>query len=158
MNIFSSSPQIITVSAKTTATVSDRVDFYTQNVQFESDPTSSQIVFIPRANYEDLSQASKKSFYFKFDRNIKSGTYAVADPNFPFKDALYSEWGILPGFITTFDYKPTSGSFTVETFENSGSKLHYVIGFNFIGKNQRDEELTIVGKSTFIVLIRSIQS
>lgn len=156
MNIFSSSPQIITVSAKTTATVAGRVEFNTQNIQFESDPTSSKIIFIPRANYEDISQASKKSFYFEFDRNIQSGTYSVTDPSFPFKHAHYSEWGTIPGFTTIFNYKPTIGSFTVETFENSENKLHYGISFDFIGEDQRNEKLKIVGKSTFIVIMRSV--
>jgi hypothetical protein len=158
MNIFSSSPQIITISSKTTATVSDRVEFNTQNTQFESDPNGSQIAFIPRANYDDLSQASKKGFYFQFDRNIQSGTYSVTAPDFPFKSAHYFEWGTLPGLTTIFDYKPKSGSISVEALENSGSKLHYLISFDFIGKNQRNEELKIVGKSTFIVLMRSVQS
>jgi hypothetical protein len=155
MNIFSNSfaERVITVSAEVEAKVSDRVKFYSQNVQFEPD-AGTAIAFIARANAEDLSEANKKGFFLVFDKNIKSGTYSVKDQNFPFSKAYYFETGTIPGFTTSFQYDPKSGSFTVETFENSESKLHYKINFDYIGVNNRNEELAIKGTATFIVVMR----
>jgi hypothetical protein len=75
---------IITVSAKTVATVSNRVDLETQIVEFEADPSSSLIALVSRANTQDYSHRSKKGLVLVFDKNITSGTYSVADANFPF--------------------------------------------------------------------------
>lgn len=145
---------IITVSAETIATVSDRVKFESQIVEFEADSESSKIALVTRANTQDLSNRNKKGLVLKFDKNIKSGKYLVTDQNFPF-DAYYFETGTIPGFSTSFQYKPQSGYFSVETVENSAEKLHYEISFDFKGVSNRNKELTITGKSTYIVLIQA---
>ncbi|MGF6458478.1 hypothetical protein [Pseudomonas frederiksbergensis] len=143
---------IITVSAETVATVSNRVDLKTQIVEFDADPNSSLIALVSRANTQDYSHRSKKGLVLVFDKNIASGTYSVTDANFPF-EAYYFETGTIPGFTTSFQYNPQSGSFTVEAIENTGEKLHYQIGFDFKGVNERNKELKISGKSTYIVLM-----
>lgn len=143
---------IITVSAKTVATVSNRVDLDTQIVEFEADTGSNLIALVSRANTQDSSHRNKKGLALVFDKNIKSGTYPVTDANFPF-EAYYFETGTIPGFTTSFQYKPQSGSFTVETIESTGEKLHYQIGFDFKGVNERNKELKVSGKSTYIVLM-----
>ncbi|PQP05917.1 hypothetical protein C5612_04585 [Pseudomonas frederiksbergensis] len=146
---------IITVSAKTVATVSNRVDFETQIVEFEADVNSNLIALVSRANTQDYSHRNKKGLVLIFNKNIKSGTYSVTDPDFPFESAYYFEFGTIPGFTTSFQYKPQNGSFTVEAIENTGEKLHYQIGFDFKGVNERNKELKISGKSTYIVLMES---
>lgn len=144
---------IITVSAETLATVSKRVKLESQIIEFEADPTSDLIALITRANTHDYSHRSKKGLVLIFDKNITSGTYSVSDSNFPFDTAYYFEMGTIPGFTTSFQYKPQSGTFTVEAIENTGEVLHYQIGYDFKGVNERNKELKIVGKSTFIVLM-----
>ncbi|WP_448725109.1 hypothetical protein [Pseudomonas farris] len=144
---------VITVSSEVKATISDRVPYHTQNTEFGYSGTL--IAFISRANAEDISASNKKGFLLKFDRNIKPGSYSVTDPDFPFMDFYYFETGTIPGFTTSFMYKPQSGTFTVEVIENSEGKLHYTIGFNFKGTN-RNEELKIEGKATFIVFMRAM--
>lgn len=146
---------IITVSAETRATVSDRVKLESQIVQFEADPNSDLIALITRANTEDTSHACKKGLTLIFDKNIQSGTYSVTDPGFPFSNTYYFEMGTVPGFTTSFQYKPMIGSFTVEVIENTTEKLHYEISFDFTGVNERNNELKIVGKSIYIVLMQS---
>ncbi|WP_225919805.1 hypothetical protein [Pseudomonas khorasanensis] len=89
-----------------------------------------------------------------FDKAIKSGTYSVGDPGFPFEHAYYFETGTFPGFTTSFSYEAKSGSFTVEAIEVTLEKLHYRIGFDFKGVDNRDRELKISGKSTYIVLLQ----
>lgn len=143
---------IITVSAETSATVSNRVKLESQIIEYEADPSSNLIALITRANTQDYSHRSKKGLVLIFDKNIQSGTYSVTAPNFPF-EAYYFEMGTIPGFTTSFQYKPQSGSFTVETIESTGEKLHYQIGFDFKGVNERNKELKISGKSTYIVLM-----
>ncbi|MDR7284529.1 hypothetical protein J2X84_003367 [Pseudomonas corrugata] len=145
---------IITVSAETQATVSNRVKLDSQVVEFEADTGSDLIALITRANTEDTSSRCKKGLALIFDKNIQSGTYSVTDPSFPFPDAYYFEMGTIPGFTTSFAYKPTSGSFAVEVIENTTEKLHYEISFDFKGVNERNNELKIVGKSTYIVLMQ----
>lgn len=144
---------VITVSSEVKATISERVPFYTQNTEFGTDG-GTLIGFITRANAEDISEANKKGFLLQFDKNIKPGAYSVTDSDFPFLDAYYFETGTVAGFITSFAYKPKSGTFTVETIENSESKLHYKIELNFKGVNNKNEELKIDGTATFIVLMR----
>lgn len=134
------------------ATVSNRVDLDTQIVEFEADTGSNLIALVSRANTQDSSHRNKKGLALVFDKNIKSGTYPVTDANFPF-EAYYFETGTIPGFTTSFQYKPQSGSFTVETIESTGEKLHYQIGFDFKGVNERNKELKVSGKSTYIVLM-----
>lgn len=153
-NTLASADPIITVSAETQATVSNRVKFDSQIFEFEADPNSNQIALVTRANTQDYSHRSKKGLVLVFDKNIKSGTYSVADQSFPFEDVYYFETGTIPGFTTSFAYKPNSGSFTVETVESSSEKLHYQIGFDFKGVNEQNEELKISGKSTYIVLLK----
>ncbi|EJM59586.1 hypothetical protein PMI30_05722 [Pseudomonas sp. GM50] len=144
---------VITVSSEIKATVSDRVPFHTQNIEYGTDG-GTLIAFIARANAEDISEANKKGFLLMFDKNIKPGTYDVTDSGFPFREAYYFEMGTIPGFTTSFHYTPQSGTFSVETIENSERKLHYKIGFNFKGKDNRNEELKIEGAATLIVFTR----
>lgn len=147
---------VITVSAETVATVSDRVKFESQIVEFDADPASNQIALVTRANSQDYSHRSKKGLVLVFDKTIKSGTYPVNDPNFPFTDAYYFEMETIPGFTTSSHYEAKSGTFTVEALEVSSEKLHYQIGFDFKGVNNRNQELKISGKSTYIVLLQPI--
>lgn len=142
---------VITVSSEVKATVSGRVSFSTQNIEFGYSGTL--IGFICRANAEDISESNKKGFLLKFDRNIKPGSYSVTDPNYPFMDFYYFETGTIPGFTTSYPYKPESGEVTVEVIESSERKLHYTMSFNFKGKH-KEEELKIEGKATFIVFMR----
>ncbi|MHC8375713.1 hypothetical protein ACYZT3_06480 [Pseudomonas sp. MDT1-16] len=145
---------VITVSAETLATVSGRVKFESQIVEYAADPASNQIALVTRANTQDYSHRSKKGLVLVFDKNIKSGTYSVTDTGFPFEDAYYFETGTIPGFTTSFAFKPKSGTFTVEAIEASPEKLHYQIGFDFKGVDERNRELKIAGKSTYIVFLQ----
>ncbi|MFJ2536728.1 hypothetical protein [Pseudomonas sp. NPDC087614] len=145
---------IITVSAETYATVSDRVKFESQIVQFEADTASDLIALVTRANTQDYSHRTKKGLVLIFDKAIKSGTYPVGDPGFPFEHSYYFETGTIPGFITSYSYVAKSGTFTVEAIEATSEKLHYQIGFDFKGVNNRNQELKISGKSTYIVLLQ----
>lgn len=154
-NTIAAADPIITVSAETQATVSNRVKLDSQIVEFEADTASNLIALVTRANTQDYSHRSKKGLVLIFDKNIASGTYSVSDPNFPFVNAYYFEMGTIPGFTTSFQYKPHSGTFTVEAIENTGEKLHYQIGFDFKGVNERNKELKVVGKSTYIVLMEA---
>lgn len=158
MNIFNEAPvtRSVSVSAEFTAVVSDRVPFFSQAVQFDADPNSSLISFIACANAEEISGASKKGFSLVFDKNIKSDTYQVGDANFPFNTVDYFETAALPGLITSLQYKPKSGSFSVMSIESSESKLHYTLSYDFKGVNASNEELKIVGKATLIVLLRPL--
>ncbi|MCO8311899.1 hypothetical protein [Pseudomonas mandelii] len=145
---------IITVSAETLASVSGRVKLESQIVEYEADPTSNQIALVTRANTQDYSHRSKKGLVLVFDKNIKSDTYSVTDPDFPFYDAYYFEMGTIPGFTTSSTYTAKSGTFTVEVIDATSEKLHYQIGFDFKGVNERNQELKIAGKSTYIVLLQ----
>ena len=145
---------IITVSAETLATVSGRVKFDSQIVEFDADPASDQIALVTRANSQDYSHRSKKGLVLVFDKTIKSGNYPVTDPGFPFHDAYYFETGTIPGFTTSFQYTAKSGTFNVEVIEATAEKLHYQIDFDFKGVNERSQELKIAGKSTYIVLLQ----
>lgn len=144
---------IITVSAETHATVSGRVDLDSQIVEYAADPASNRIVFVTRANTQDYSHRTKKGLVLVFDKEIQSGTYSVGDPGFPFDDAYYFETGTVPGFTTSFTYEAKSGTFTVEAIEATSEKLHYLIGFDFKGVTNRNKELKISGKSTYIVFL-----
>lgn len=145
---------IITVSAETLAKVSGRVKFESQIVEFAADPESNQIALVTRANTQDYSHRSKKGLVLVFDKAIKSGTYSVTDSSFPFESAYYFEMGTIPGFTTSFHYEAQSGTFTVEAIEATSEKLHYEIGFDFKGVTDRNKELKINGKSTYIVLLQ----
>ena len=151
------SDPIITVSAETRATVSRRVKLESQIVEYEADTNSDLIALITRANTGDTSSRCKKGLVLIFDKNIQSGTYSVTDPSFPFREAYYFEMGTIPGFTTSFTYKPISGSFTVEVIENNTEVLHYEISFDFKGVNERNKELKIAGQSTYIVLMEPQQ-
>ena len=145
---------IITVSAETYATVSGRVKFESQIVEFEADTGSNLIALATRANTQDYSNRTKKGLVLVFDKTIKSGTYPVDNPGFPFRDAYYFETGTIPGFTTSFIYEAKSGTFTVEAIEATSEKLHYQIGFDFKGVTIRNQELKISGKSTYIVFLQ----
>ncbi|MGF6112261.1 hypothetical protein HKK52_26875 [Pseudomonas sp. ADAK2] len=147
---------VITVSAETVAKVSNRVNFNTQIVEFDADTNSNLIALVSRANTQDYSHRSKKGLVLIFDKNINSGTYSVTDQDFPFDQAYYFETGTIPGLTTSFEYEPKSGSFNVEVIQNTPEKLHYQISFDFKGVDKRNEELKVVGTSTFIVLMRPV--
>jgi len=151
------SDPIITVSAETRATVSRRVKLESQIVEYEADTKSDLIALITRANTGDTSSRCKKGLVFTFDRHIKSGTYSVTDAGFPFPDAYYFETGTFPGYMTFFQYKAKSGSFTVKAIENNTEELNYEISFDFKGVNERNKELKIAGQSTYIVLMEPQQ-
>ncbi|MGZ7455407.1 hypothetical protein ACXPVS_00935 [Pseudomonas sp. Ma2-10] len=153
-NTIAAADSIITVSAETLATVSNRVKLDSQIVEFEADTNSNLIALVTRANTQDYSHRSKKGLVLIFDKNIKSGAYSVTDQNFPFESSYYFETGTIPGFTTSFVYHPTIGSFTVETIESSAEKLHYQISFDFKGVTYQNEELNIAGKSTYIVIMK----
>ncbi|MGB8924829.1 MAG: hypothetical protein WCC61_25365 [Pseudomonas sp.] len=150
-----SAEPIITVSAETSATVSGRVKFESQIVEYAADTASNLIALVTRANTQDYSHRTKKGLVLIFDKAIKSGTYSVGDSGFPFEDAYYFETGTIPGFTTSFSYVAKSGTFTVEAVEVTSEKLHYQIGFDFKGVTNRNQELKIVGKSTYIVLLQT---
>lgn len=154
-NTIMAADPIITVSAETQATVSNRVKLDSQIIEFEADPTSNLIALVTRANTPDYSHRSKKGLVLVFDKDIKSGTYSVSDAGFPFTDAYYFEMGTIPGFTTSRTYRAQIGTFTVEVIENTPEKLHYQVGYDFKGVNERNKELKIVGKSTFIVLMEA---
>ena len=145
---------IITVSAETHATVSGRVRFESQIVEYEADTGSNLIALVTRANTQDYSHRTKKGLVLVFDKAIKSGTYSVGDSGFPFVDAYYFETGTIPGFTTSFSYEAKSGRFTVEAIEVTSEKLHYRIDFDFKGVDNRNQELKISGESTYIVLLQ----
>ncbi len=54
---------IITVSAETRATVSDRVEFKSQIVQFEADPNSDQIALITLQTPKTPHMHAKRAWY-----------------------------------------------------------------------------------------------
>ncbi|MBV4462174.1 hypothetical protein KVG95_02370 [Pseudomonas sp. SWRI79] len=142
---------IITVSAETLATVSKRVKLESQIIEFEADPNSSSIVFATRANTQDYSRTNKKGLVLKFDKNIQSGTYNNQEIV-----AYYFETASRPGRSEYIEFHATTGSYTVEAIENSDTKLHYQIGFEFKGLNESNEELQIKGQSTYIVLMKAL--
>ncbi|MBC3775673.1 hypothetical protein [Pseudomonas sp. SWRI99] len=145
----------ITVSAETIATVSGRVRFESQIVAYETDPDSNTIALVTRANASDYSRGSKKGLVLVFDKNIKPGAYSVTDSNFPFDDVYYFETGTTPGFVQSYNYRAKSGNFKVEVVEVTAEKLHYKIDFDFKGVDLRNQELTIAGKSSYLVLVQS---
>lgn len=154
----SAAESVITVSGETRITVSDRMNLYSQTIEFDEDPASNKIVFITRENTQDDSYRCKKGLVLAFDKYIESGTYQVApDRKPPFAEMYYFETGTNPGHINYFEYSAKSGSFTVEAIKTTTEKLHYKISFDLIGKlKEGEEELKIVGEATYIVLTRSV--
>ncbi|AXI63273.1 hypothetical protein DLD99_23250 [Pseudomonas kribbensis] len=144
----------ITVSAETKATVSGRVGFQTQIVEFEADNNSDLIALVSRANSQDYSHRSKKGLVLIFDKNIQSGTYAATDPQFP--SLYYFETATIPGFTTSYMYNAVSGSVSVEVVANTAKQLHYNIDFDFKGVDNKNEELKIAGRSTYTVLFNNL--
>ncbi|MFJ2536729.1 hypothetical protein [Pseudomonas sp. NPDC087614] len=147
---------VITVSAVTVATITDRVEFNSQFAEFHANPASSQISLVTHANAGGPTYQSAKSIGLTFDRNIEPGTYSVTDPEFPFQKAYYGEAGVISGATTSFNYYAKSGTFTVEVMQATPEKLHYRFKFNFMGVNARNQELRIAGDSTYIVLLRPV--
>lgn len=144
----------VTVSGNIEATVSGRVKFHTQNIQFEKDPTSNLIALTGRGNDSGFDN-SKKGMIFVFPSDIQSGTYSPTDPNFPFARLNYYEFGANNDNTTSYSYKPERGTINVEVVENNSTVLRYIINFDFKGKDSLTEELHIVGKAEFNVFIRS---
>lgn len=148
---------VITVSAQTTATVSDRVPLQSQNIQFMDNPVNNQIMLITRANTEDDSRSSKKGLVLEFDKYIKSGNYSVTDTDSPIAKVSYYETGAFSELSTSYNYIAKSGTITVKAIEASADKLHYEFDFNFKGVDQLNRELTISGRSTYIIFMQSIR-
>jgi hypothetical protein len=144
----------ISVNCDIEAKVSNRVKFHTQNIEFEKDHSSDLIALIGRA-YENGFNDSKRGMMFVFSSDIQSGTYSPKDSNFPFETCEYYESGANDQFTTFYTYKPESGTVTVEVVENNSKALRYLINFDFKGKDNRTEELHIVGKAEFNVFMRT---
>lgn len=143
----------ISVNCDIKAEISNRVELYTQNVQFAQDSNSDSIALLGRA-YESGFNDSKKGMSFVFSRNIQSGTYTPG-ATFPFEEFYYFESASNDIASTYYTYKPESGSVTVEVVANSSEQLRYILNFDFKGKDNRTETLRIVGKATFNVFMRS---
>ncbi|MHC8331530.1 hypothetical protein [Pseudomonas sp. LB3P25] len=143
----------VSVNCDIKATVSGRVEFHTQNIQFDEDINSNLIVFIGRG-YENGFNDSKKGMMFIFSSDIQSGTYSPTDSNFPFDTLHYYESGANDDFTTFYTYKPERGTINVEVVENNSEAFRYIINFDFKGKDNRTEELHIVGKAVFNVFMR----
>jgi hypothetical protein len=145
----------ITVSAEIEAKVSGRVKLQTQNVEFQEQEDGTLVGYIARQNVDDLSHRSKKGMTFVFDKNIASGTYSVTGPSFPFLDTYYFEDAAAIGFTTSYQYKPKSGTFTVEVIENNSDEVSHLIEFDFTGTDNRNKELHIAGKAELRVFKHS---
>jgi hypothetical protein len=144
----------VSVNCDIEAKVSNRVNFHTQNIEFEKDLNSDLIGLIGRS-YENGFNDSKKGMTFVFSSDIQSGTYSPNDSNFPFETFYYYESGANDQFTTFYIYKPESGTITVEVVKNNSKALCYLINFDFKGKDSRTEELRIVGKAEFNVFMRT---
>ncbi|MHC8373558.1 hypothetical protein ACYZT2_23035 [Pseudomonas sp. MDT1-85] len=143
----------VTVNCDIEATVSNRVKFHTQNIEFDKDNNSDSIALLGRA-YENGFNNSKKGLMFIFSSNIQSGSYSPTDSNFPFESLYYYESGDNGDFVTFYNYKAESGTINVEVVENNSQALRYIINFDFKGKDNRTEELRINGKAEFNVFTR----
>jgi hypothetical protein len=143
----------VSINCDIEATVSGRVKYHTQNIQFEKALDSNLIAFIGRA-YENGFNDSKKGMWFTFPSDIQSGTYSPKDSNFPFNTFFYYENGANADFTTSYQYKPESGTITVEVVQNNSEALRYLINFDFKGKDSRTEELHIAGKAELNVFMR----
>ena len=152
----SSTPSLdpfISVNCDIEATVSDRVKFHTQNIEFQKDNNSDLIGFICRS-YENGFKDSRKGMIFVFSSEIPSGTYSPTDPNFPFDTLYYYESGANDDYTTSYIYKPERGTINVEVVKNNSNALSYIINFDFKGKDISTEELRFVGKAEFNVFMR----
>ncbi|MEO4014400.1 hypothetical protein [Pseudomonas rossensis] len=143
----------VSVNCDIEAKVSNRVKFHTQNIQFDKDTNSNLIAFIGRS-YENGFNDSKKGMMFTFSSDIQSGTYSPKDPNFPFDTFYYYENGANADYSTSYQYKPESGTITVEVVQNDSEALRYLINFNFKGKDHRTEQLHIAGNAELNVFTR----
>ena len=143
----------VSVNCDIKATVSHRVEFHTQNIQFYKDNDSNRIGYIGRS-YENGFADSSKGMMFEFTSDIQSGTYSPEDSNFPFDTFQYYESGANDDFSTSYTYNPESGSITVEVVQSDSEALRYLINFDFKGKDHRTEELKITGKAILNVFTR----
>ncbi|WP_283183112.1 MULTISPECIES: hypothetical protein [unclassified Pseudomonas] len=143
----------VSVNCDIEAKVSNRVKFHTQNIQFDKDTNSNLIAYIGRS-YENGFNDSKKGMMFVFPSDIQSDTYSPKDSNFPFETFFYYENGANADFTTAYQYKPESGTITVEVVQNNSEALRYLINFDFKGKDNRTEELHIAGKAELNVFMR----
>ncbi|CAI8957684.1 MULTISPECIES: hypothetical protein [Pseudomonas] len=152
-NSANSEDPLITISAETIATISGREKFESQIIAYESDPSGSDnIAMVTRANASDYSKGCKKGLVLVFNKNIKPGTYSVADTAFPFLNAYYFETGTRPGDIRSYNYHAKSGVIIVEDARVSSDELSYKISFDFKGVDKRNRGLTIKGTSSYLVL------
>ncbi|WP_415757766.1 hypothetical protein [Pseudomonas sp. LT1P18] len=143
----------VSVNCDIEAKISNRVKFHTQNIQFDKDIHSNSIAYIGRS-YENGFNDSRKGMMFIFSSDIQSGTYSPKDSNFPFDTFYYYENGANADFTTSYTYKPESGTITVEVVQSNSEALIYLINFDFKGKDNRTEELHIVGKAELNVFMR----
>ncbi|POA47506.1 hypothetical protein C1893_15110 [Pseudomonas sp. MPR-ANC1] len=149
-------PPLITVSARTYLTISNRVEFDTQDIHYEAhpDPANNLIGLHSFANFSHPLARTHKYLKLYFDKTIESGSYSVSDPDFPFDLFHYVELGTKGDGSAGILYEPTTGTVTVEVIEVSPEKLHYQINYDFKASGNFNEDLTISGESTFIVMLR----
>ncbi|MFP0193662.1 hypothetical protein ACKJSM_00575 [Pseudomonas sp. PHC1] len=153
-NSISAADPFISVNGDVKASISNRVDLHTQNIQFFKDDNSSEIAFIARS-YETGFKDSKKGMFLIFSSDIQSGTYNPADPAFPFQSLYYYENGANDNFTTSYVYEAEVGIVKVEVISKNQEALRYLIDFDFKGKDNRTEELHIKGIAHLNVFTRS---
>lgn len=144
----------ISVNCDLQASISNRVDFNTQNIQFFEDDLSSRIGFIARS-YENGFIVSNKGMIFVFPSDIETGSYKPTDSDFPFETLHYYELGANGDFSTSYSYKAESGTIDIEVISNDAQALRYLINFDFKGKDRRTEELHIKGDAELNVFMRA---
>ncbi|VVO72068.1 hypothetical protein PS876_01344 [Pseudomonas fluorescens] len=144
----------ISVNCDLQASISNRVNFNTQNIEFQQDANSNRIAFIARS-YENALMNTRKGMMFIFPSDIKSGSYKPTDADFPFGTFQYYEIGVNDNFSTSYDYSPKSGTVDIEVISNDSEALCYVINFEYVGGGDETEELHITGKAEFNVFMRA---
>ncbi|MBK3467790.1 MULTISPECIES: hypothetical protein [Pseudomonas] len=160
MNIFKNknSPNAqgtyISVNCDLQTSISNRVDFNTQNIEFQQDPNSTRIEFTASAFEKNLVNYGK-GMTFRFRSDIQSGSYNPTDSDFPFEIFQYYEVGASDSYSTFYNYSPESGTIDVEVISNDCQALRYLINFDFKGKDHRTEELHITGRAELNVYMRA---
>ncbi|MBP5955237.1 hypothetical protein ICA16_06145 [Pseudomonas anatoliensis] len=143
---------LFSASCDVQASISNRVNFNTQNIQF-GQHSDGKVEFRARS-YEGYKE-SAKGITFKFPSDIKTGSYETTDPVFPFEILSYFETGAYSDFLTIYSYAATSGTVEVEVISNDPREMRYLISFDFKGKDHRTEELHITGKAELTGFIRA---
>lgn len=161
MNVFKNSASAnaaepsVSVNCDFKASISDRVDFRSQNIQYFEDYTSDDIALIARS-YETGFNDSKKGMFLIFPKDIQSGSYKPSDENFPFKKFEYYENASNGNYTTSYTYEAQSGTVNVEVISNDSKALRYLIKFDFKGKDNRTEELRVQGEAQINIFTRAL--